>query len=467
MQNSNKNPVYPYMPNTLPEVRQEMLDRVGIKSVDELFAHIPEEIRFGDKPLPLPERMASEQALSRYITGILKKNKTCDDYISFLGGGVAQHYIPAVCDAMVQKGEFLTTFMGHYCVDSGKYQVWWEFQSLICDLTGMEMMGWPAQEGATSSWSAILTAARVNSGRKEAVVAGNIDPDKLRNIKEVCRAKLDIKVSKIDEKTGLVDMDDYLSLINENTAVVYFENPTFLGGIEDRGEEIAKYAHEKGAYVVVYVDPISLGLLETPKNYGANVVCGELQSLGIRMQYGGGMSGFVATPYEDKWIVEYPFLALSRYKTVEEGEFGYASMNYETVSYNKRENAGDVTSTCSALWSVAVACYLTLLGPDGLREVGETMAYKAAYAKKKLGELDKVDILFDSKSLKEFTVNFDKSGKTVKEINEALMERGIFGGHDLSEGFPQFGQSALYCVTECRTKEEIDYLVESLQEVLK
>ena len=134
MQNSNKNPVYPYMPNTLPEVRQEMLDRVGIDSVDELFAHIPEEIRFGDKPLPLPERMASEQTLSRYITGILKKNKTCDDYISFLGGGVAQHYIPAVCDAMVQKGEFLTTFMGHYCVDSGKYQVWWEFQSLICPL---------------------------------------------------------------------------------------------------------------------------------------------------------------------------------------------------------------------------------------------------------------------------------------------------------------------------------------------
>ncbi|MDO4175872.1 MAG: aminomethyl-transferring glycine dehydrogenase subunit GcvPA [Bacillota bacterium] len=459
--------VYPYMPNTVPEVRQEMLDRVGIKSVDELFAHIPEEIRFGDKELPLPERMASEQTLSRYITGMLKKNTSCDDFISFLGGGVAQHYIPAVCDTMVQKGEYLTTFMGHYCVDSGKYQVWWEFQSLICDLTGMEMMGWPAQEGATSTWSAILTAARVNAGRKEAVVAGNIDPDKMRNLKEVCRAKLDIKVSEIDHETGLIDIDNFKSLISENTACIYVENPTFFGGIDERYEDLAKYAHEKGAYVVVYVDPISLGLLETPKNYGADVICGELQSLGIRMQFGGGMSGFVATPFEEKWIVEYPYLALSRYKTVEEGEFGYASMNYETVSYNKREDAGDITSTCSALWSVAVACYLTLMGPEGLREVGETMAYKAAYAKKRLSEIEGVAIPFDAKCLKEFVVNFNDTGKTVKEINKALKEYKIFGGHDLSEGFPQFGQSALYCVTESRTKEEIDYLVDSLKEVLK
>lgn len=460
--------VYPYMPNTVPQTRKAMLNAIGKSNITELFDAIPEDIRFGDKTMPLPTPLLSEHALRRYVGGMLKKNKSCDDYISFLGGGIAQHFVPAICDELVRKPEWYTTFLGFYNSDAGKMQLWWEFQSLVTDLVEMELCGWPAQDGTTAVWGSILLAGRVNHGRTEAVVAGNINPERLRSIREVCRAKLDIKVVNVDPKTGLVDMNDLRAKVSDKTACVYFENPSYLGGIEDRGQEISQCAHDKGALVVVSVNPISLGLLETPKNYGADIICGELQSLGVHLQYGGGMLGFVATPFDEKWMAEYPYVVISRYRTVNPDEFGHEMCNWATVSYDKREESGDVTSTNSALWAVPVVAYLTVMGPTGLREVGEVIMGKANYARQQLSTVKGVSLpTSGSTPFMEFVVNFDGTGKSVKEINKALLDYGIFGGHDIAEEFPQFGQSALYCVTENITKENIDSLVDALKEVLQ
>jgi glycine dehydrogenase subunit 1 len=467
MVESGKRVVYPYMPNTVPKTRTEMLDAIGKSSVDELFDAIPEAIRFGDKEMPLPAPLSSEHALRRYVGSILRKNESCDDYISFLGGGVAQHFVPAICDELVRKPEWYTTFLGFYNSDAGKMQLWWEFQSLITDLVEMELCGWPAQDGTTASWGSILLAGRINHDRNEVVLAGNINPERLKGITEVCRAKLDIKLVDVDPKTGLLDMNDLEAKISDKTACVYFENPSYLGGIEDRGDQISQCAHDHGALVVVSVNPISLGLLETPKNYGADIICGELQSLGVHLQYGGGLLGFVATPFDEQWMAEYPYVVISRYRTLNPDEFGHEMCNWATVSYDKREESGDVTSTNSALWAVPVVAYLTVMGPAGLREVGEVIMAKADYARRQLSTVKGVSLpISGSTPFMEFVVNFDETGKSVEEINKALLQHGIFGGHDISKEFPQFGQSALYCVTENLTKSDIDSLVVALREVL-
>ncbi|MGX6977655.1 aminomethyl-transferring glycine dehydrogenase subunit GcvPA [Vagococcus elongatus] len=467
MEKNVKNRIYPYMPNTTPAIRNEMMDAIGIKDISELFQCIPEPIRYGNKELEMPDPITNERDLRRFVTKMLDKNESCDDHISFLGGGVAHHYVPAICDELVRKPEWYTTFMGQYHADPGKIQMWWEYQSMICDLVEMELSGWPAQDGTTAAWGAILTAGRVNHGRTEVLIPENLDPQRMNAIEEVCRTKLKVIKVKIENDTGLIDMDDFKAKLNDKTACVYFENPTYLGSIEVRGQEVADLAHNHGALVVVAVHPLSLGVMETPKNYGADIICGELQSMGVHLQYGGGMIGFIATPFADEWLAEYPYLSVSRNHTVVEDEMGYTVANMGNVSYDRREESGDITSTNSALWVVPVSAYLATMGPDGLREMGEVILGKSYYAKQRLSEIEGITLpIKKAATFMEFVVNYDKTGKTVKEINQLLLEKGVFGGHDLSDEFPQYGQSALFCVTENVSKENIDYLIDVLKEVL-
>lgn len=281
-----------------------MLDFVGTKSVDELFAAIPENLRLSGK-LDLPPPLASECDLKRHVAGLLRKNVSCEEYTSFLGSGVSYHHVPAVCDELINRAEFLTSYLGNVWIDHGRFQVLWEFQSLLGDLLEMDVVGEPTYCGSSAAYSSLLLASRV-TGRREALVPKNIGQERLALIKEVCRAQLDIREVAFDQKTGLLDLEDLKARISDKTAVVYFENPAYLGPIEPRGDEIARVAHENGALCAVWVNPISLGLLETPRNYGADIVCGEMQPLGIHMQYGGGMGGFLAVPDEERFVAEYP-----------------------------------------------------------------------------------------------------------------------------------------------------------------
>jgi glycine dehydrogenase subunit 1 len=248
---------------------------------------------------------------------------------------------------------------------------------------------------------------------------------------------------------------------------VYIEMPNFLGAVETQAQDIAARAKEAGALTVVGVDPISLGVLEAPPRYGADIVCGELQPLGIHMHYGGGLAGFVASGDGEQFVTEYPMYLIGLGPTAVPGEYGFGEVMWERTSYIQRGDSKEYAGTTQNLWAIAAGAYLALIGPDGLAELGRTIMGRARYAASRLSTLPGVRApAITAPFFKEFVVDFSDTGRTVAEINSALRERGIFGGVDLSLEYPELGQSALVCVTEVHSKADIDRLADNLAEVL-
>ena len=254
--------------------------------------------------------------------------------------------------------------------------------------------------------------------------------------------------------------------ISSRSAAVYIENPSSQGVIEIQGEEIARIAHAAGAEFIVGADPISLGILRPPASYGADLAVGPTQPLGVHMNCGGGAGGYIASRDEEKYVRQYNGFLVSITGTAKPGEFGFALASSHQTSYGMREQGRDWTGNSVYLWAIANAVYLSLLGPQGLREVGERIIANTHYAARKLNAIPGVAAPIREAVFKEFRVNFDRTGKTVAAINRKLARAKIFGGKDLSQAFPGLGQSALYCVTEVHTKEDIDELAAALNEAV-
>jgi glycine dehydrogenase subunit 1 len=270
-----------------------------------------------------------------------------------------------------------------------------------------------------------------------------------------------------DAQTGQLDLNDLKTAISDQTAAVYFENPSFIGPLETHGEAISQFAHDHGAVCVVGVDPISLGVLTPPADYGADIVCGDIQPLGMHMQFGGGQAGFIATRDEEAYVMEYPSRLFGIAPTSVPGEYGFGDVAYDRTSFAVREKGKEWVGTAAALWGITAGVYLALMGPQGMVDIGEGIMARARYAMMQVDRIEDVWVpMLQSPHFKEFTVNFDATGRTVKEINKALLLRGILGGKDLSQAFPELGQSASYCVTEVHAKADIDRLVDALQEVV-
>ncbi|MBU0704205.1 MAG: aminomethyl-transferring glycine dehydrogenase, partial [Chloroflexi bacterium] len=234
-----------------------------------------------------------------------------------------------------------------------------------------------------------------------------------------------------------------------------------------QGDEISQIAHEHGAVCVVGADPISLGVLTPPVDYGADIVCGDIQPLGMHMQFGGGHAGYIATRDEEKYVNEYPSRLFGIVPTSVPGEYGFGDVAYERTSFAIREEGKEWVGTAAALWGITAGVYLALMGPQGMVEIGETIMARSHYAALEITKIAGIKApVFRSPHFKEFVVNFDGTGKTVTEINQALLARQIFGGKDLTQEFPELGHSALYCVTETHTKDDIDRLVDALTEVV-
>ncbi|MCC6315380.1 MAG: aminomethyl-transferring glycine dehydrogenase subunit GcvPA, partial [Thermomicrobiales bacterium] len=394
------------------------------------------------------------------------RNTSAADVISFLGGGCWQHDVPAVCDEINGRAEFLTAYGGDTYADLGKYQAIFEFQSMIGELVGMEMVSAPVYDWASATTSALMMASRI-TGRRKVLLPGTMARQRVRHLETVAQAWLDPVLVGFDPATGLMDLDDLRAKLAADVAAVYVENPTYLGSIEERAAEIAAIAHGAGALSVVGVDASSLGVLAPPSDYGADIVVGEAQPLGVHMSYSGGACGFIASRDDPAYVMEYPYLMVSIAPGRADGEIGYGWSTMARTSYDKRDTSPDYTGTTQWLWGITAAVYLSLLGPQGMQELGEGILQRARYAADRIGAIDGVRApLFHSAHFKEFVVNFDATGKRVSEINTALRDRDIFGGHDLSGEFPQLGQSALYCVTEVHTKHDIDRLVTALTEVM-
>jgi len=461
---------HPFMANTAADSFKEMLRVAEVGDIEELFEQIPDEHRYiGD--WEFPEALTSEVSLYRHVSGILKKNISCEDYLNFLGAGCWQHYVPAICDEMVTRTEFLTSVWGTPSSDHGRNQVWFEFASQIGELVGMEFVGLPLYSFGTAGGHAIRMASRMNS-RHQVLVPSSLDPERLAVMKTYCgypelNGFIEIILVDVDPISGRLDLRDLESKLSGEVTAVYFDNPNYLGVIETDAKAICDLAHKFGSEVIVGVDPISLGVLASPAEYGADIVVGTTQPLGVHMNCGGGVGGFIATRDEERYAREYPTLQVSLTETVEPGEMAFALTLFEQSSYGSREDGNDWTGNSVYLWAVANATYMSLMGPSGFKSIGHTILERSHYAALKIAEIPNLTVPWGTGFFKEFVVNFDSTELKVSEINARLLKLGIFGGKDLSKDFPDLGQSALYSVTEVHTQQDLDTLVKALEEVTK
>ena len=456
-----------FIPNSSPGVREEMLAEIGVSSVEEIYEEIPAELRFKGE-LSLPRDPLSEADVARVVTSILEKNRTTADYLCFVGAGCYDHYSPALLSEVMGRSEFLTAYAGIEVTDHGRFMAMFEYQSMMGDLLDMDVVGSAVYDGATASGDALQMASRV-TGRRELVLTQNIDPDRLKVMLNYIGSWFDVTYVRDDPVTGTVDLDELRAKVSEKTAAVYIENPGYLGVVQTRPEEISRIAHDKGALVIVSVNPASLGVLAPPGQYGADIACGDGQPLGLPMACGGARLGILACRNEHKFVHSLPMLMVGILRTEVPGERAYTwHALFDRIFYGTREEARSISGTSSFLMALGAGVYMALLGPKGMRDLGVANMAKAAYAMSRLDSLAGVKApVFSGPHFNEFLVDFSGTSKTVAEINRALLARGILGGKDVSTELPELGQVALYCVTENRTQSEIDRLVRTLDEVIR
>lgn len=456
--------VYPYIPNSVPAVKKAMMDEIGISDIMELYEReIPEALRFKGE-MQLPEPIYDEYSIKRHTEEILNKSANAQDYLCFLGAGCAPHFVPALCDEINGRGEFLTAYVGESIADHGKFQALWEYSSLMAELLDMDVLSIPMYDGANAAASSIRMSNRINS-RNTVLLPEKMNVENLMIIRNYMNhmPESDIKVELVKcDAAGLMDVADLKSKMSSDVCAVLIENPTYLGSVEVSAKEIGKIAKDGGAEFIVYTDPISLGVMEAPANYGATITCGDIHTLGLHMGAGGCQGGFLATFDDMKYIGEFKDLMFGIAETVVDGEYGFGEILYDRTSYGSRDKANEFTGTSTGLWAITAGVYLATMGPQGMEEVGTTIMQRAQYAAKKIAEIPGVEVKMNGPFFKEFVVNFDMTGKTVAAINKALLGFKILGGKDLSGDFAELGQSALYCVTEIHTKEDIDKLAYAL-----
>ena len=458
--------VHPYIPNSIPAVEQAMLAAVEVATTEDLYDAIPERLRLR-RPLDLPPPLRSEAELVRHVEGLLGRNRSTRELVSFLGAGCYDHHVPAVCDEINGRGEFLTAYAGEPYEDHGRFQALFEYESMMAELLEMDVVNVPTYDGFQATATSLRMAARA-TGRRRLAVTGSIGRDRLSKVADYVAPDLAIDLVPFEPRTGLLDLEALRAAVGPETAAVYVENPSYLGVVETRLAEIVGLAHEAGALAVVGVDPSTLGVLAPPASFGADIACGDIQPLGIHQHWGGGHGGFIASADDPRIVMEYPSRLFGIASTAVEGEYGFGDVAYERTSFAVREEGKEWVGTAAALWGITAGVYLALKGPQGMVELGEAMMARTAYAMARLGELPGVRLPFaGSHHVKEFVVDFGPTGRTVAEVNRALLERGILGGSDLSAEFPALGQAALYAVTEVRTQAEIDRLADALGEVLR
>lgn len=459
------NNVHPYIPNSAPINKEKLMQELGIKDIDELYEDIPERLRFRGE-MNIPPAMASEQELRKHLMSILNKNTTCEEYINFLGAGCADHYVPAICDEIAGRAEFLTAYAGEPYEDHGRFQVLFEYESLMGEMLDVDVVNVPTFDWGQAASNSIRMAGRI-AGQDEMLVADTVSPDRLSVIRNYCEPVMKITLLKHDPETGMIDLEDLKVKISNGTAGIYYENPTYLGFFEEQGDVIADLIHKANGVVVVGTDPISLGVVSPPSQYGADITCGDIQALGNHLYFGGALGGFIGTRDEEKYVMEYPWRLFGIAKTEVEGEWGFGDVAYDRTSFGVREKGKEFVGTASALYGISAAVYLSLLGPKGIHELGQCILQNALYAQKKLAAIPGVSLRFKATNFKEFTVDFSGTGRSYESINAALLEHGIFGGKDLSHEFPELQDCALFCVTEVHSKADIDALILNLDKILK
>ena len=443
----------PYIPNTDAD-RTRMLEAVGAAAMSDLFDRIPEDLVM-QRPLDIPGPL-SEIEIRSHASALSKENACLADYAGFLGAGIYDHYIPSTVGAVIGRSEFYTSYTPYQPeISQGNLQSIFEFQTLACQLTGMEVANASMYDAASALAEAALMATSI-TGRKEWVVSSCAHPA----YREVMRTYAWASGCKLVEvgRNGIVtDFQRMSELVSTGTACVVVQNPNFFGALESLAE-VEAVAHRQGSLFIVCCDPISLGLLKPPGDYNADICVAEGQSMGIPMSFGGPLLGIFACKKE--FVRRMPGRVVGA--TVDsEGRRGYTLTLQTREQHIRRERATSNICTNEALAALASAVYLTTLGKHGLRQVANLCLQKAHYAAETIADLQGCAIPFDVPFFEEFVVQCDKP---VSEINRRLLEKRIIGGLDLARFYPDLAGHMLVCVTEMRTRDEIHALVEGLSE---
>jgi glycine dehydrogenase subunit 1 len=453
---------HPFMPNDTPARKAELLGLLGLDSVEPLFAQIPAAHRMAALP-DLPPALTSEVELARHLRHTLARNRPAADGLSFLGGGIWQHHVPAVVDEIVGRSEFLTPVWGTPSSDFGRNQAWFEFTSQLGALLEMELVGLPVYSWGAALGHASRMALRL-TGRQRLLVPAAMCPQR--------RAVLDGYAASADpamhlvvdavpcDAVGRIDLAALAAMLGDDVAAVCYENPSWLGGLETGAAALAELAHGVGALVIAGVDPSSLGVIAPPGALGADIAVGTIQPLGIHMHAGGGLGGFIASADDPRFAAEYPTLLNSLATTVD-GRMGFGLMLFHQSSYGSRELGKDWTGNSTYLWAIAAAAYMALLGPDGFAELGRLILARTALLADTLAGVPGVQVPVRRGLFKEVVVDFAGTGRDVASINATLLQsHDIFGGIAMNETW------ALFAVTECHSEADIARLGAALRDVL-
>lgn len=447
-----------FIPHTENDIRS-MLDTIGIDKVDELFNDIPVDIRL-KRPLSIPEGM-DEIAVKRHMLELSNNNRSVDNLICFLGAGIYDHFRPSVVDAIVSRGEFLTAYTPYQPeLSQGMLQALYEYQSLICGLTGMDMSNASMYDGATAMAEAAMTAISA-TGRHTVFISSLVNPH-YRHVVRTYLESAGYKLVEVGGTSGVTDLADVESQLTQDCACLIIQSPNFIGQLE-LVRQATDIVHAKGAVMVVSVNPISLALLKPPGEYGVDFVVGEGQSLGISMAFGGPLLGIFACKLDHQRRFPGRIVGLAQDN---EGRPGY-TMTLRTREQDiRREKATSNICTNESLLAVAGAVYMTAMGRHGLRQVAEHCLQKSHYTAERLSELPGVSLPFNGVYFNEFVIRLPKSIPPHR-LNEILLNDGILGGYDLGRSYPELKGCMLLCVTEKRSKADIDHLVESVKRALE
>jgi glycine dehydrogenase subunit 1 len=445
-----------YLFNT-PDQRREMLQAVGAQSIDELFDQVPADCRLS-RALELPSPL-TEMELEREVSVLAGRNVAGGKRVCLMGGGVYDHFIPAAVDEVVSRGEFYTAYTPYQAEASqGSLQAFFEYQSLVCRLTGMDISNASMYEGGTSVSEAAFMAMRVTGRHDKVVVLGSVNPE-YREVLRSYLSNLKCELVVLPTPEGTAQLADVKKALDDKTACLVFQHPNFFGCLEEP-EELARLARSVGALSIVAFDPISLGLLRRPGDYGADVAVAEGQSLGIPMQYGGPFLGIFTC--REKFVRKMPGRLVGR-TTDRIGRPCYVLTLQAREQHIRREKATSNICTNQGLLALRATAYLSLVGPQGLKEAAELCCRKAHYAAERLTSIPGVKLAFDRPFFKEFTLRCTGGA-------EAILLKARQAGFDLGPSLSRFGtaigdslkDAVLVAVTEKRTKREIDDLAAAL-----
>ncbi|NLS44372.1 MAG: aminomethyl-transferring glycine dehydrogenase subunit GcvPA [Firmicutes bacterium] len=441
-----------YVPHT-KEDRSEMLSAIDVSSVDQLFADVPLEIKL-DRDLNLPAAM-SELELMNYMSELAGKNISTDQVVSFLGAGVYDHYVPSAVKHIISRSEFYTSYTPYQAeVSQGMLQAIFEYQTLMCELTGMDISNASLYDGATGVAEAAMMSSRITR-KQRIIISQTVHPDYRTTLKTYAH-NLDFDVEEIPFKDGITDFEALKELISNETACVIVQNPNFFGYIENM-EIASEIAHKEKALFVACVDPISLGILASPGEYGADIAIGEGQALGIPMGFGGPHLGFITC--QKKHMRQMPG-RIAGETSDNKGRRGYLLTLQAREQHIRRERATSNICSNQALCALAATVYLSWLGKQGIKELAEMCLQKAHYACEKLSLVPGLKRKHSAPFFKEFVM---KMPLDPEKISSDLISANILGGLPLKRFYPALSDSMLIAVTEKRTKEEIDMLCRALE----